>query len=647
MMAGARNALEAKRARKRQQQSVATERLKIGRCTSPAATSPPKNSAAERSLRDRKDVKYLEPNISKGMPYSQMAGTTSQAIQRDVRQIFARIDELTSGPRALERRQELLSALVDTDDFQSVIQPAPEYTMLSRGVAAQIAAFRAESQQHSFYGRIANNVLMAAVVRGIEEADQVEKDGRIDRLAGLVGVNRSTLWRAAVSCVQVAMLDPTRCLRVDALQGDDLLNVLDIWEKYTRPEPAVGLVVRMRLEPGVYDTHAVHWQEERTADLYLRLVQEYGPVCQLSQFYEERPYYVRKPQAQTSLCPYCYHMKLMMVPYARLLDLVRADTNQCQCAFCRFHKNEKREKRAVPRHANDLFKLCFCPKPTAPSESGFAVSYPCYSPSCLLVHLSPNDARFFASHIPELKACTKCNTYPVFGGDDCKFMDTVAEAATVVYQHAVQTPRSGRSGKEGQTREVLEWTSASRRQFQEQWLQRFAVTVNHRYRVDWQDEFALQLYKLRSAGHCTLTMDFGMSWEITRGEEMKQEFFEHASITIHSTCSYSEWPPNTAMVHGADTNLRMDAFFGLSDDPQHDPTFVKLHMRKIIASLDAQRAADGRCEMAALSVMTDGGPGHYKQRKNFAAVRPRRCSSSGMCLESITKSATWMLSQLC
>eukprot|EP00658_Telonema_sp_P-2_P021974 TRINITY_DN1876_c0_g1_i2.p1 TRINITY_DN1876_c0_g1~~TRINITY_DN1876_c0_g1_i2.p1 ORF type:complete len:213 (+),score=26.82 TRINITY_DN1876_c0_g1_i2:195-833(+) len=161
-------------------------------------------------MRQRQDVSYVDPNIVKGLPYSEMPGTTSQALQCDVREVFVRIDELTRGPCAEARRRELLSSLANTDDFRSVIQPAPELNMLSRGITAQIAALRSSSHQHSTYGRIANNVLMAAVAGGIDSRDREMKDGRIDRLATLVGVNRATLWRAHARLETTEMVAPHR-----------------------------------------------------------------------------------------------------------------------------------------------------------------------------------------------------------------------------------------------------------------------------------------------------------------------------------------------------------------------------------------------------------------------------------------------------
>ena len=71
------------------------------------------------------------------------------------------------------------------------------------------------------------------------------------------------------------------------------------------------------------------------------------------------------------------------------------------------------------------------------------------------------------------------------------------------------------------------------------------------------------------------------------------------------------------VIEGKHAPTRLDTFFGLSDDPKHDPVFVEHHLDQMIKIFDLQRAQDGRCEMDWLSIVTDGGPGHYKQRKNF------------------------------
>ena len=108
-----------------------------------------------------------------------------------------------------------------------------------------------------------------------------------------------------------------------------------------------------------------------------------------------------------------------------------------------------------------------------------------------------------------------------------------------------------------------------------------------------------------------------MSFEMFNAQELKQELFQHESISIYSCGTYSEWPPGMLVnpsMHGA---VRLDAQMALSDDPKHDPAHVLQHMDRMVQLFDIQRHQDGRAPLDWLSVMTDGGPGHYKQRFNF------------------------------
>jgi hypothetical protein len=169
----------------------------------------------------------------------------------------------------------------------------------------------------------------------------------------------------------------------------------------------------------------------------------------------------------------------------------------------------------------------------------------------------------------------------------------------------------------GKTREIIGWDSLTRVEFAAAFMQQLGVMVNHRYRVDWQEQFSRVLYGSNRRGHTKLSMDFGMSFEMFNAQELKQEFFQHETISIHSCATYSEWPTSTRLDPKLHAPVRLDALFGLSDDPKHDPAYVALHMDHMIKVLDEQRHSDGRVQMDWLSVMSDGGPGHYKQRHNF------------------------------
>lgn len=421
-------------------------------------------------------------------------------------------------------------------------QVPPEYGILARGIKRKYRGLVDQDLHRTVHGRVVTNALTEAVGCGITDEDTAVRDGRMARLFGITGMCRDALQLARIrlkSANAIALLDPSRKLRKDALQGDKLLHVLYVWETMTRPEPAMGQVVRIRCGVGEYEKHALHWQEKRTADLYLSLVEAFGAVCSLSQFYKERPVYVRKPRKESSLCPYCYVMKLMMIAYAQLIEDVRAASNSCKCSFCAFHKAEATAGQKVKRHYRDLFDAMFCAKRPAPASSGFHGAYPCYHPSCIMEHLKPADQTFIKSKLPGIIGCSDCGTYMLFGGSDCKFMQS--ETARVYWQHQITIARTGKSEKEGKTRDMLDWTSSSRVDFETAFTEQFSIQVNHRHRTDWQDAYAEILYRTPRASRTVLAMDFGMSWEMIRYQEMKQELFQHESVSIHSCCTYSEW----------------------------------------------------------------------------------------------------------
>ena len=345
------------------------------------------------------------------------------------------------------------------------------------------------------------------------------------------------------------------------------------------------------------------------------MVQAFGKLCSISQFYDERPRWVKKPKQESSLCPYCYGMKLFMIPCARMLEQVRAAPNKCKCSFCEFHKGEAAAHVAVPRHYSDLFKRLFCPKHVAPTESGFSGNYPCYKPCCLLKLLKPSDRK----KIPGIIECENCCNYinihslVIAIADLCNRLNTFGTKDKSRFQGQEIQGNKARLEKSTNGPRYLGLCL----HMNSSHSSRYKSITGTRYRVDWQDEFGKIIYSLPRPGRTVLAMDFGMSWEMCNAQERKQDFFQHETVIIHSCASYSEWPAVMKVIKGKHGVQRLDGLFGLSDDPKHDPVFVEEHVNQMIKIFDTQRKQDGRCEMDWLVIVTDGGPGHYKQRKNF------------------------------
>jgi len=134
---------------------------------------------------------------------------------------------------------------------------------------------------------------------GLDQEDLDAHDGRISRLCDLVGFSSKVLRAAKqrrCSLEKVAVLDPARATRKDALQGEALMIVLIAWETSTRPESAMGSIVRTQIGVGEYASHAIHWQEGSTQVIWTKMIEQHGLVCGISKFYELRLTWVRKPK---------------------------------------------------------------------------------------------------------------------------------------------------------------------------------------------------------------------------------------------------------------------------------------------------------------------------------------------------------------
>ena len=244
-----------------------------------SSKSPDQSVAApaefeQPNLRKGSDRNYAEPRI-RGMPYSQHVGTVCEQLRFDTTKVLAYIEDICDGPWMEEKKAELIKSLSCTPEFQEHQQPAPEYEILARGIQWKWRDLIDRGLGHSSVGRIAANTLAEGVASGITDADRLAADGRLTRLYNLLSMSRSVIRHATdrmTSAEAIALLDPSRTLRKDALQGDELRKVLSIWETHTRPEPAMGLLMRIKCGVGEYVTHALHWQEKRTEDLHEILI---------------------------------------------------------------------------------------------------------------------------------------------------------------------------------------------------------------------------------------------------------------------------------------------------------------------------------------------------------------------------------------
>lgn len=228
--------------KRRQHQSIANARANLRlKPSPPQPSSPDPSSDPAPSLRPRPEIVYSEQ--THGRPYSQLLGTTSQALQDDVRSVMREIDRLCAGPWHRERFRELVGGVLALSSVAELVEPPPEYRMVANGVKSRLHDMRAASVHRHVHGRTVYNALVEAVAAGITNGDVDARDGRIGRLADLVGVHPASFRRARdrlASCNLIASIDPTRTTRHDALLGDRLQLVLDCWARYTRPEPAVG-----------------------------------------------------------------------------------------------------------------------------------------------------------------------------------------------------------------------------------------------------------------------------------------------------------------------------------------------------------------------------------------------------------------------
>ena len=141
------------------------------------------------------------------------------------------------------------------------------------------------------------------------------------------------------------------------------------------------------------------------------------------------------------------------------------------------------------------------------------------------------------------------------------------------------------------------------------------------YEADWQDAIAENLMSTPREGHACIGQDFGMNYTCQAGHELKGGFFEREQVSLHTILVYSEWPPDWDELSYPDLMRRakqmMQTIVYFSDDKHHDATYVKHNHRHLYHYLAWQRKELGLKPLSAATILSDGGPGHYKQARNF------------------------------
>ena len=144
--------------------------------------------------------------------------------------------------------------------------PSRADRIVTVGIAAELKHLQEGHMHKTRVGRVANNTLMQASVRAVEELAQ---RGEKIQVAQVLGKETTALRRvmAAMSdrCI-IDLLDPTREESSDTLSVADLIWIESAWEQFT--EPAPDYVVNHKIGDGEYVTKPVHWKKHSGSEIF-------------------------------------------------------------------------------------------------------------------------------------------------------------------------------------------------------------------------------------------------------------------------------------------------------------------------------------------------------------------------------------------
>jgi hypothetical protein len=349
-------------------------------------------------------------------------------------------------------------------------------------------------------------------------------------------------------------------------------------------------------------------------------------------------------------------MRMFLAGFKDLIRRCRGVENTCTCAFCLFWRKEKvllpgakpateweakklvaKKEYAspVPNTSTALMSMMMCEKPDCTPDCGFITKkFPVHSLCCQYQWLSEKDRSFVDEKIlatgATIAKCSTCTDKIVLKSPECKYLASDEQIHRITYNKYIGVPGSVdvSTGAVSKKRDVQETVVVSPAVFMERFIGHLSTIVHHKYVVDFLDAVADVVIRRKRAGHLLFGLDFGMSYEVMHGNEVKNEFFQHVQVSIHTTLQYLPWAPRMMKYYDADKhpNKALHANIFLSDDPSHDPAFVLNNFNVLLPIFDAKASAENMPIINWTTFMSDGGPGHYKQRHNFYNITLKQFS---------------------
>ena len=613
-------------------------------------SSPPPAAGDESELRhDGPETRGAVPEKSYAegrrgsLPYSELSDS---ALSHDVSEIATAI--LKKGGDEDSRVADLMCGVCKHQEIGRIMaendMPTPAHLAIALGIRARLHQLQASFAHLTNMGRLVSGALMEAAVSMIGPAGSTPA-----AVADALGVHPRTVTRAKVRQLKTAtlrghtLLDPSRAKRCDALPSATAQRVQEFWEAETRASPDMQPVATLVLDstldvddPGYCVQHGIHWQEKSTRDLYALMLEKDGRLCGRETFRLLRPYFVRKPKWRGCLCPTCHVQRLNQEAMRGLVEEAVKDENVCACRWCTFHRGRAQQQPPCLPAASTtklMAELC-CSKMNSTVDSGFTSdTMPCFSRNCFKQHLVGKQQKFIEEKFPDdHQQCEECvDKYVLYPDASCTFIVD----QEIEHKQYRKVPRFTGVGD----REELQLIKAPALEFIETFRAHCSDYLLHRYVCDWQDAYSEELIKRERPNHMTIGWDFAMNYTCVPADEMKQEFFQRQSISIHTTLGYCEWPPHYHShcswkkeedQPAARPAKMLQSHMYFSNDPHHDPTFVRDNNYHLLNTYHKQRTDWKMDPLDSVTYLSDGGPGHYKQKENFYNMSCI-CSTAELC----------------
>lgn len=374
---------------------------------------------------------------------------------------------------------------------------------------------------------------------GFLVGDKVKEKRMKTKVSKMLNINRKRVGRAFIHRKKVLKSKKScwtyteRKTRSDAISTEHRKLAYEFWAcpDVSRTTPNKKDIVRKRLAPKIYVTHARQILEKTQTEAYLEFQQKYPDIKMGQRTFEScKPFYVTTPRSQDKISCCCrIHVETRMVFQS--------------CMEFRRQLAERPEQYIVYKHLTDLVNETLCPKKDGAKY---------HQPDCLF------------------RKCQNCgvSVFKVLDEEE----DLTNDAPLIKwrkFEYVVTGVNEDNSDKKKLM--LVDKLTSPGEMFL--CLKKLLETYpSHQFRANWQNQQLRDLIENLPVGHAVAVHDYSENYSCTMQDQIQSLYFSQVQASIHITILHRHALINVDGIQSTDENpyVITEHLFVISPDCKHD-----------------------------------------------------------------------------